>query len=66
MIHVPKAHEVLDPDGALQPGVSADWHGYFGRAFDQMVWWASAAQAQRAVAAPPGAFTRDPSQRNAP
>ncbi|MEM8629902.1 MAG: NAD(P)H-dependent oxidoreductase [Pseudomonadota bacterium] len=66
MIHVPKAHEVLDADGALLPGISEDWHGYFGRAFDQMIWWASAAREQRLVSDPPGAFSRDPSQRNAP
>lgn len=67
MIHVPKAHEVFDETGAPLPGVDgARWAGYFGRAFGQMVWWGQAAHRQRQSADGPGAFKRDPSQRNAP
>ncbi len=67
MIHVPKAAEVFDAGGGYLEGVEADrWTGYLGRAFDQLVWWGEAAQAQRGAAEVPEAFTRDPSQRNAP
>ncbi len=67
MIHVPKAHEVFAEDGGFQPGVDAGaWGGYFDRGLDQLVWWAGAAAAHRAIAEPTAAFDRDPSQRNAP
>ena len=66
MIHVPKAQEVFDEGGALLPGME-DWQGYMARALDQLHWWADACKSQRALGVPkPGAFTRDPSQRNAP
>ena len=70
MIHLPKAQEVLDEEGGYLPSVDAEaWQGYFGRALDQLDWWAAAAKAERERAeakARPAAFTRDPSQRNAP
>ncbi|WP_217362381.1 NADPH-dependent FMN reductase [Ruegeria arenilitoris] len=67
MIHVPKAHEIFEPDGSYKVDVSAkDWDGYLGRAFGQLVWWAEASARQRDLGSHPGAFKRDPSQRNAP
>ena len=69
MIHVPKAQEVFDEGGGYAPGVDGGhWEGYLGRTFAQLVWWAEAASRQRAEGAAdrPAAFTRDPSQRNAP
>lgn len=70
MIHIPKAHEVLDSDGAFLEGVDAEaWTGYFGRAFSQLEWWASAARKYRAETDPYAlvpAFKKDPSQRNVP
>lgn len=68
MIHVPKAHEVFSEDGRSLPGVDADrWDGYFGRTFDQLVWWARAARAERAASGPAtGAFVTRPDERNAP
>ncbi len=70
MIHVPRAHEVFEEDGSIADAHGADrWAHYFGRTFSQLVWWASAAEAQRRKADPRAsieAFTRDPSQRNAP
>jgi len=51
------------------PGVgAARWNDYLDRGFQQLAWWAEAASRQRAegVADRPGAFTRDPAQRNAP
>lgn len=67
MIHIPKAAEIFDADGGYGQEVDADrWVGYLGRAFDQLAWWGEAAQRWRKAAALPEAFTRDPSQRNAP
>ncbi len=67
MIHVPKAHGVFATDGGFAETVDATrWQGYMSRTFDQLVWWAGAAAHQREVASYPEAFTRDPSQRNAP
>lgn len=67
MIHVPHAHEVFEVDGGYAEGVDgARWSGYIARALDQLAWWAGAAARQRGLAEPPGAFLRDPSQRNAP
>ncbi len=70
MIHVPHAQDVFDEDGAVQSGGDARrWQAYFGRPLAQMVWWAEAAQAQRARIDPHEMvrdFKRDPSQRNAP
>lgn len=68
MIHVPRAHEVFDADGAYLEGVdAAAWAGYFGRSLAQLDWWAEAARLQRERAGlPVSAFDRDPAQRNAP
>ncbi|MEM9394876.1 MAG: NAD(P)H-dependent oxidoreductase [Pseudomonadota bacterium] len=67
MIHVPKAAEVFDDAGGYLNGGDADqWEAYLGRAFDQLAWWGEAARIQRVAAKVPEAFTRDPSQRNAP
>ena len=69
MIHVPKAQEVFDEDGRYAPSVDEErWDGYLGRTFAQLIWWAEAARRQRVEgeADRPAAFTRDPSQRNAP
>ena len=70
MIHVPKAQEVFDGDGALQSGEQqSTWFDYFGRTFRQMVWWADAAREQRTRVDPHQLvtdFRKDPSQRNAP
>ena len=67
MIHVPLAQEVFAPDGTPAEGEDPDrWQSYLGRAFDQLVWWASAAARQRSEHAGTSAFRTDPSQRNAP
>ena len=69
MIHVPKAQEVFDEEDGYASGVDGEpWDGYLGRTFAQLIWWAEAARRQRAEgeAERPAAFTRDPSQRNAP
>lgn len=69
MIHVPRAQEVFAEDGGYAPGVDGErWDGYIGRTLAQLIWWAEAARHQRAEGAAdrPAAFTRDPSQRNAP
>ncbi|MCG6116650.1 MAG: NAD(P)H-dependent oxidoreductase [Aquimonas sp.] len=70
MIHLPKAQDVLDPEGGFLLGVDAErWRGYFDRTLAQLHWWAEAAAQQRQRADPaarsPG-FTRSPAQRNAP
>ncbi|MEX0738332.1 MAG: NAD(P)H-dependent oxidoreductase [Pseudohongiella sp.] len=70
MIHVPKAQDVFTEDGTPQPDVDqAGWFDYFGRTFNQLVWWAQAAGEHRDRVDPHALmrdFTRDPSQRNAP
>jgi NAD(P)H-dependent FMN reductase len=70
MVHVPKAHEVLAESGTFLQGVDAEaWGEYFERALGQLEWWAAAARHQRAAdgkGSRPAAFTRDPSQRDAP
>jgi chromate reductase, NAD(P)H dehydrogenase (quinone) len=68
MIHVPKAQEVLDEDGSFAAGVdAARWTSYLDRTLAQLGWWAEAAKRRRHEPAErPGAFTRDPSERNAP
>ena len=48
MIHIPKAQEVFDPEGQPLPGVDGpQWAGYLERSFQQLFWWAEAAQRQR-------------------
>lgn len=70
MIHVPKAQNVFSEDGNLQEGQKQEeWFGYFGRTFNQLVWWAQAANNHREELDPQkmiAVFNRDPSQRNAP
>lgn len=70
MIHVPKAQEVFTADGGMQGEVEQNSRfGYFGRTFNQLIWWAQAASTQRDAVDPHDlvkAFKRDPSQRNAP
>jgi len=67
MIHVPKAQEVFAEDGSYVDDADAKrWDGYFGRTLDQLLWWGEAAARQRAEATGTAAFTKDPSQRNAP
>ncbi len=68
MIHVPKAQEVLAEDGSFLASADHDrWTTYLDRTLGQLTWWAEAAGHQRAQPAErPGAFKRDPSERNAP
>ncbi len=69
MIHVPKAHEVFDEAGGYLEGVDGPaWASYIDRALSQLEWWATAAAygREKAEIDRPEAFTRDPSQRNAP
>ena len=69
MIHIPKAQEVFDESGAyLDGGDSVRWDGYMDRAVTQLLWWAEAAGRQRSLGGTdtPTAFTKAPSQRNAP
>lgn len=70
MIHLPKAQDILTETGDFAEGVdAAAWQGYFGRTLVQLEWWAAAAKAQRTASGIPAAapaFSRDPSQRNAP
>ncbi len=70
MVQIPKAHEVLSEEGNfLDSAHAAEWMNYFGRAFTQLTWWASAAKNQRQAVDPHKlvpAFKRDPSQRNSP
>lgn len=68
MIHVPKAQEALDEDGAFREEAER-WTGYFGRTLNQLDWWAEAASRHRDVQDPTQmspAFQQAPSQRNAP
>ncbi|TXR54644.1 NADPH-dependent FMN reductase [Reinekea thalattae] len=70
MTHVPSAQQVLNENGQWQEGEDAKaWFDYFSRSFNQLVWWAEAARQFKAQVDPHQqlkAFTRDPSQRNAP
>jgi len=70
MIHVPKAQAVFDEDGSTQEGEDQDsWFDYFGRSFNQLVWWAQAAHEHKTKIDPHTmikSFKTDPSQRNAP
>lgn len=69
MTHIPKAQNVLNEDGSLAEGQDrVSWDHYCNRAFDQMTWWALAAQARRDVSDPETisqSFKTDPSQRDA-
>jgi len=69
MVHVPKAQDVFDEAGGYPDNVDGDrWDTYLDRTLAQLRWWAMAAETQRAsgTLATPEAFTKAPSQRNAP
>ena len=67
MIHVPHAGDVFDAEGRVAEGQdAARWSKYLGRTFNQLIWWAEAARAQRDIAEGPEAFRRDPRERDAP
>ncbi|WP_022960891.1 NADPH-dependent FMN reductase [Halopseudomonas pelagia] len=70
MIHVPEAQNVLNEDGSWSAETdSTRWDGYLARTFEQLDWWASATQHQRAEDDPQQripAFNKSPTQRNAP
>ncbi|WP_421982359.1 NADPH-dependent FMN reductase [Roseibium sp.] len=69
MVHVPKAQEVFGESGNyLEETETERWDGYIDRTMQQLLWWAEAAARQRAhgTAEIPAAFTKAPSQRNAP
>ncbi|MFN3580477.1 MAG: NADPH-dependent FMN reductase [Pseudomonas sp.] len=70
MIHIPEAQKVLDEHGAWAPDTDAKrWNGYLARTFEQLDWWASATQRQRTEDDPHQripAFSKSPTQRNAP
>ncbi|MBU2877685.1 NADPH-dependent FMN reductase [Aliiglaciecola lipolytica] len=70
MIHVPKAQDVFSEDGSPQIGEDQEsWFNYFARTFNQLIWWAEAANLHRAQIDPHNMvkdFKTNPSQRNAP
>lgn len=68
MVHVPNAQAVFEEAGEYCADVDGGrWDGYFARGFDQLGWWGEAAALQRSrVGAASAAFTRDPTERNAP
>lgn len=70
MIHVPKAQEVFDENGSPQAREDeASWFDYFGRTFNQLVWWAEAAKEHKAKLDPHKMirdFKTTPAERNAP
>jgi len=67
MIHIPKAHEILDEDGSI---VDAEqWEGYTDRCFSQLEWWGVAALQHRQQVDPfesSPALRSNPTERNAP
>jgi len=70
MIHIPKAQEVLDEDGACRAGQDEQaWTGYLSRTLSQLEWWAAAARDGRAARDPQArspVFRRRVSERDAP
>lgn len=69
MIHIPRAHEVIDADGCFKQGHGETWQRYFKRTFAQLTWWAEACSIHKKQINPHsmiGDFKSDPSQRNAP
>lgn len=70
MIHVPRAQEIFTDNGGAQDGVEqSGWFDYFGRTFNQLVWWGQAANEYREKVDPHKMirdFKSAPSQRNAP
>ncbi|WP_413699064.1 NADPH-dependent FMN reductase [Psychromonas sp. KJ10-10] len=69
MIHVPKAQDVFAEDGSAKAQDQASWFDYFGRTFNQLIWWAQATKEHR-LQVDPHKLVRDfktqPSERNAP
>lgn len=67
MTHIPHAQDVLEEDGSFVASVdAAKWGTYFGRTFDQLIWWGNATKAGRELGIPNKGFGREPSQRDAP
>ena len=75
MIHIPRAQEVLDPDGIIDISKKENnndpvrWQNYCGRCFSQLEWWAEATRRHRELADPfdeSPAFVESPDQRNVP
>jgi chromate reductase len=70
MVHVPKAGEVFDPEGRVLEDLDEDhWDRYVDRLLCQLEWWGEAARIHKAAVDPQSvspAFTKNPSQRNAP
>lgn len=70
MIHVPKAQEAFDSEGlAKDVDGKVSWFDYFGRTFNQLIWWAQATKSHKAEIDPHnmvGSFTKTPAERNAP
>jgi chromate reductase len=76
MIHIPRAHKVLEEDGSVQVAVvdageeeEDQWEAYCDRCFSQLEWWATAANNHRGQVDPfktSPSLEKTPSQRNAP
>jgi len=67
MVHVPHAQDVFDEQSQFAPDVDAErWTGYFGRTFEQLIWWSEAAARQNGVKPVSKPFNKNPSQRDAP
>lgn len=77
MVHVPKAQQVLDENGIAietneqqqQKQQQQHWDGYLDRCLAQLEWWGEACRNHRAAVDPfadSPAFSKDPSERNAP
>lgn len=70
MVHVPRAQDVFNEDGStIESADKAKWFDYFGRSFNQLIWWAKAASDHKLKVDPHQIiedFKRNPSQRNAP
>lgn len=70
MIHIPKAQDILNEDGSVQPAEEQSaWLNYYARTFNQLIWWASATHQYKDVVNPHemvGDFKTSPTERNAP
>ena len=67
MVHVPHAQDVFNENGQFASDVDAKrWEGYFGRTFDQLMWWSEAAMEQHRRSPITAIFDKSPSQRDAP
>jgi chromate reductase, NAD(P)H dehydrogenase (quinone) len=68
MIHIPSAQQVLNEQGEILQDPD-QWERYTDRCFQQLEWWATAAQQYRQQVDPwekSPALVQSPSQRNAP